>query len=71
LVDNCIPNCAQGTTSYHEVVVTLSVVKNHNGVRYYSKMTWYTPGYRLFGQQTSTATLHFSILPVASVPGRH
>ena len=71
LVDNCVPNCAQGKTSYHTVVVTLSVVRTHNGVRYYSKMTWYTPGYRLPGYTTSTATLHFSTPPGASVPGWH
>jgi hypothetical protein len=70
LVDNCVPNCArQGKTSYHKLVVTLSVVKTHNGVRYYSKMTWYTPGYWLLGYKTSTAVLHFSIPPGASVPG--
>ena len=70
-VVNCVPNCGQGTTSYHKLVVTLSVVKTHNGVRYYSRMTWYTPGYRVPGYKTSTATLHFSIPLGASVPGWH
>jgi hypothetical protein len=41
-------------------VVTLSVVKTRNGVRYYSRMSWYTPGYRLYGYHTSTAVLHYS-----------
>ena len=69
LVDNCVPDCAQGKTSSHKLVVTLSVVKTHNGVRYYSRMAWYTPGYRLPGYKTSTAVLHFSIPRGASVPG--
>ena len=60
-VDNCIPNCAQGKESYHYLFVTLSGVKHHNGRAYYSVMTWYTPGYRLYGYRTSTAVLHFSV----------
>ena len=59
-VNNCIPNCAQGKESSHHLVVTLSAVRTHNGVRYYSRMTWYTPGYRLYGYRTSTAVLHDS-----------
>jgi hypothetical protein len=59
-VDNCVPNCAQGKESDHHLVVTLSVVRTHNGVRYYSRMAWYTPGYRLPGYQASTAVLHYS-----------
>ena len=70
-VNNCIPNCALGKTSYHRLFVTLSGVKWHNGRAYYSVMTWYTPGCRLYGYKTSTATLHFGILPGASVPGWH
>ena len=54
-----------------QAVVTLSVVKFHNGVRYYSRMTWYTPGYRMCPYKTSTAVLHFSVPPGASVPGWH
>jgi hypothetical protein len=61
LINNCIPNCAQGKESFHKLVVTLSVAKTHNGVRYYSRMTWYTPGYRLYGYRTSTAVLHYSV----------
>ena len=56
--NNCIPNCAQGKTSYHHLYVTMSGVKYHNGRAYYSVMTWYTPGYHLYGYRTSTAVLH-------------
>ena len=70
-VNNCVPNCAQGKTSYHKLYVTLSGVKYHDGRAYYSVMTWYTPGYWLRGYWTTTATLHFSTLPGASVPGWH
>ena len=69
--DNCVPNCALGKTSYHELYVALSGVKWHNGRTYYSVMTWYTPAYRMRPYKTSTATLHFGILPGASVPGWH
>src|SRR5437870_4423460 len=31
--NNCIPNCAQGKTSYHKVYVTLDWIKWHNGTR--------------------------------------
>ena len=58
--DNCLPNCAQGKESVHRLVVTLSVVKTHRGVRYYSRMTWSTPGYRLPGSRSSTVVLHYS-----------
>jgi len=71
VVDNCVPNCTQGKTSYHKLVVTLSVVKTHNGVRYYSRMTWYTRGYRLPGYKTSTAVLHFSTLAGGTMPYWH
>ena len=30
-VDNCIPDCALGKTSYHKLYVTLSGVKWHKG----------------------------------------
>ncbi len=59
-VNSCVPNCTQGKTSYHKLIVTLSDVTYHNGRAYYSLMTWYTPGYRLPGYRTSTATLRFS-----------
>jgi len=35
-VDNCIPNCALGKTSYQKLYVTLSGVKWHKGWPYYS-----------------------------------
>jgi hypothetical protein len=57
-VNNCRPDCALGKTSYHHLVVTLSGVKYHNGRAYYSMMTWYTPGYRLGNDKTSTYVLH-------------
>ncbi len=57
--DNCLPNCAEGKESAHRLLVTLSAVRTHRGDRYYSRMTWYTPGYRLYGQHTSTAVLHY------------
>ena len=69
--ENCVPNCAYGKESYHKLYVTLSGVKYHTGRPYFSVMTWYTPGYRLPGHKTSTAVLHFGILPGASVPGWH
>jgi hypothetical protein len=59
-VNNCQPNCAQGRITSHRLVVTLSVVKTHLGVRYYSRMTWSTPGYRLSGERSSIAVLHYS-----------
>ena len=68
--DNCIPNCAQGKESHHRLAVTLSVARTHNGVRYYSRMTWYTPGYRLPGYHSSTAILHYSATG-GSVPHWH
>ena len=36
----------------------MSGVKYHNGRAYYSVMTWYTPGYHMYGYRTSTAVLH-------------
>ena len=69
-VDNCIPNCALGKTSYHKLYVTLDWIKWHNGTRYFNRMTWYTPGYRLRGYSTSTAVLHFG-LEGGTVPGWH
>jgi hypothetical protein len=59
-VNSCVPDCARGRESYHHLFVTLKDVKDHNGAAYYSVMTWYTPGYRLPGYKTSTATLHFT-----------
>ena len=44
---NCVPNCAQGTTNYFKLVVTLSQVKYHNGRAYFSVMGWHLPGYVL------------------------
>jgi hypothetical protein len=57
--NNCLPNCAQGHQSPHRLLITLSVVKTHRGVRYYSRMSWSTPGYRLPGAHSSTVVLHF------------
>ena len=57
--DNCLPNCAQGHETAHRLVITLSVAKTHRGVRYYSRMSWYTPGYRLPGAHASTVVMHF------------
>ena len=57
--DNCLPNCAQGHETAHRLVITLSVAKSHRGVRYYSRMSWYTPGYRLPGAHASTVVMHF------------
>ena len=59
VTDNCIPNCALGSDSYHQLYVTLSGLEHHNGRAYYSVMTWYTPGYRLYGQRSSTMTMHY------------
>ena len=59
ITDNCIPNCAKGTAGYHKLYVTLSGVKYHNGRAYYSVMTWYTPGYWLYGEHSSTVMLRF------------
>ena len=58
--NNCLPNCAQGKESGHRLVITLSVAKTHGSVRYFSRMTWYTPGYRLPGSHSSTVILHYS-----------
>jgi len=69
--DNCIPDCADGKESYHKLYVTLSGVRWHGGRPYYSVMTWYTPGYRLRPYQTSTAVLHFTALPGATMPFWH
>ena len=69
--DNCVPNCAYGKESYHKLYVTLSRVKYHNGRSYYSVMTWYTPGYRVYGYKTSTATLHFGVTPPGTLPYWH
>jgi hypothetical protein len=68
--DNCIPNCAQGKESYHKLYVTLDWIKWHGSTRYFYRMTWYTPGYRLYGHSTSTAVLHFG-LEGGTVPGWH
>ena len=69
--DNCIPNCAYGKESYHKLYVTLSGVKYRNGRPYYSVMTWYTPGYRIRPYKTSTAALHFGVLPGGTMPFWH
>jgi hypothetical protein len=68
--NNCTPNCALGKTSYHKLYVTLDWIKWHNGTRYFYRMKWYTPGYRLHGYSTSTAVLHFG-LEGGTVPGWH
>ena len=59
VTNNCIPNCAYGRDSHHKLYVTLSGLKHHNGRAYYSVMTWYTPGFRMFGQRYSTVTMHY------------
>ena len=70
VTNNCIPNCAYGRDSYHKLYVTLSGLKHHNGRAYYSVMTWYTPGYRLYGQRSSTMTMHFRYYaPGTTSPG--
>lgn len=37
--DSCVPNCAAGKLAKVPAELTLSRVRNHNGVRYYSKLT--------------------------------
>jgi hypothetical protein len=37
--DNCVPNCAQGKYAKVPAELTLSGVRLHDGVRYYSKLT--------------------------------
>jgi hypothetical protein len=64
------PNCALGKTSYHKLHVTLNWIKWHGSTRYFYRMTWYTPGYRLRGYSTSTAVLHFG-LQGGTAPGWH
>jgi hypothetical protein len=75
-VNNCVPNCAYGKTSYHKLYVTLYWVKWHNGQRYFYAMKWYTPGWTrlglLFGRGwASTVWLHFSTYPGGSAPFWH
>jgi hypothetical protein len=69
--NNCVPNCAQGKTSYHKLYVTLYWVKWHNGQPYFYGMKWYTPGYKMkmHGSWSSTTYWHFSTYPGGSVPG--
>lgn len=50
--NNCKPYCAVGKITYHPLHVTFSMVKVHKGIRYFSRMTWYTPGYKLYHQRT-------------------
>ena len=72
MTNNCRPNCALGTDSYHRLYVTLSGVKYHDGRAYYSVMTWYMPGYWMYwnGHWSHTMTLHFRYyFPGATVPG--
>jgi len=59
--NNCVPNCAQGKTSYHKLYVTLYWVKWHNGQPYFYGMKWYTPGYKMkmHGSWSSTTYWHF------------
>ena len=71
LTTACVPNCLQGKVSSHKLVVTLSGVRYHHGRAYYSVMTSYTPGYRLFGHHTSTDILHFSTYGGSSTPFWH
>ncbi len=68
--DNCIPNCALGKESYHPLTVTLSRPKWHSGVRYYSRMKWYTPTYR-FPNGSHTAILNYSVTPPGTAPYWH
>ena len=71
LTTACVPNCLQGKVSSHKLILTLSGVRYHDGRAYYSVMTWYTPGYRLSGRHTSTATLHFSTYDGSTTPFWH
>jgi hypothetical protein len=59
--NNCVPDCAQGKTSYHKLYVTLYWVKSHNGQPYFYGMKWYAPGYKmkLHGYWSSTTYWHF------------
>jgi hypothetical protein len=71
-VDNCKPDCAQGATSYHKLYVTMSGIGHHHGRAYYSVMTWYTPGYRMYwnSRWSNTAVLHFRYYaPGTTSPG--
>jgi hypothetical protein len=68
-VNGCKPDCARGRFSYHKVSVTLTTVKKHGAVPYFLKMTWSTPGYKLPGSGSSTATLFYVVLHGASIPG--
>jgi hypothetical protein len=57
-VNSCIPNCAQGKESYHKLVVALSVVKTHNGVRHFGDDVVHAgrlPGARLPHQHRGAA----------------
>ena len=52
--------------------VTMSGVGYHNGRAYYSVMTWYTPGYRMYwnSRWSNTAVLHFRYYaPGTTSPG--
>jgi len=69
-INNCIPDCASGSAGYHKLYVTLSGVKYHHGHAYYSVMTWYTPGYQMYGQRSSAVTMHFRYYaPGTTSPG--
>lgn len=68
-VNSCVPMCSNGKESYHKLYVTLSWVKTHGTVKYFSKMTWYTPDYRLPGYKTSTVTMFYVTLFRAVTPG--
>jgi hypothetical protein len=55
----------------YQVRVTLSAVRHHDGRAYYSKMVWYSPGHKVFfinGHYYTSLTLHFIILPGATMP---
>jgi hypothetical protein len=68
VTNNCVPDCADGRASYHKLYVTLSGIKYHRGRAYYSVMTWYTPGYRLYGQHHSTMTMHYLVRHGGTMP---
>ena len=58
-VDNCSPNCAQGTWSHRTVDLILwrsEPVKGHPGERGYTQMTTLYPGHPVDGHNTYTQT---------------
>jgi hypothetical protein len=58
-VDNCSPNCAQGTWSHRTVDLIFwrsEPVKGHPGERGYTQMTTLYPGHPVDGRNTYTQT---------------